>query len=402
MSLALQQTFSSLRVRNFRLYLTAQAISMTGTFLQMLAQDWLVLKLTNSGVMLGLVAATQFTPMLIFALWGGLIADRFPKLRLLFFTHSTAALIALLVGILVLTGLIQIWMVFVCALLLGLSNSIDNPTRQSFIYEMVGPGEVKNAVSLWTIVISVSRIAGPALAGVLIALVGIGVCFVLNAFSYGAVLIALSLMRPGELTASPRASNDKGQIRAGLRYAAAHPLIRRALIMLAIIGTLTYEWPTSLPLFTKFTLHGDAATYAAISVSMSVGMLIAGFIGARSAQVSQRRMILGAFLIGVFVILASFVHALPIAIVVFVGIGAANITFANLINATLQLNAEPSMRGRVMSLWNVAFQGSTAIGAPIIGWVGSTYGAPSALLVGGIAALAAAAYGFTSLRSENS
>lgn len=394
-------TFSSLKIRNYRLYYLGQIVSQSGIFLQALAQDWLVLKLTNSGLILGLVSACQFLPMLILMPWGGVIADRFPKLRLLLTTQTTAGILSLILGILVLTGAIETWMVFIFAVFLGLTNSLDFPTRQAFVHELVGKDEIKNAISLWAILISITRIAGPAIAGILIATVGIGQCFVINAISYIAVIIAFLMMRPEHLHLSERVARVKGQIKEGFDYMLRTPVLFNTLVLLAIVGTITFEWQASMPLFAKFILHGDAGTYSAISVAMSVGMLVGGITNARIGNVSERRLVYSGLLLGISTIAVAFVTNFILALVLFAVVGVFMITFANLSNSILQVNTDPKMRGRIMSFWNMAFQGSTAIGGPFIGWIGQYFGADWSLAVGGAAAVLAALYGFFKLKKSN-
>jgi MFS family permease len=394
------KTFSSLKIKNYRLYYFGQLVSLSGTFLQALAQDWLVLKLTDSGLLLGLVSACQFLPMLILMPWGGVIADRFPKLKLLFATQSILGILSLVLGILVLTGSIHVWMVFVFAICLGLTNSLDYPTRQAFVYELVGKDEIKNAVSVWTILISITRIIGPAIAGILIATVGIGQCFIINAISYIAVLVVFLLINTKHLHTSALVAATKGQIREGFNYILKTPVLFNSLTLMAVVGTLTFEWQASMPLFARFILHGDALTYSAITVALSIGMLVGGLYTARTGHVTQKRLVWAAFLLGVFTIIASFATTLIFALITFAFVGLFMIMFANLSNSLLQINTDQKMRGRIMSFWNMAFQGSTAVGGPLIGGIGQLYGAQWSLAVGGIAALVAGGYGFIVLRRK--
>ncbi len=395
------QTFSSLKIRNYRVYYIGQIISVSGTFLQSLAQDWLVLKLTGSGTLLGAVLAFQFFPVLIFSSYGGVIADRFPKRKILYITQSIGGLLALFLGILILTNIVQLWMVFVFALGLGLVSSIDNPVRQSFVSEMVGRDQIKNAVSLWAVLISVCRVIGPAIAGVLIASVGLGLCFIINAISYIAVLIALFMINSDELHHTPLQPKAKGQISEGLRYVKNTPILLVSLVMMAIIGTISFEWQASLPLFASFVLHGDAGTYSALSVALGIGMLIGGLFNASSGSTSLRPIVYSALFLGISMIISSISTNIIFVLLIFVFIGLFLIIFANLSNSILQMNSEPHMRGRVMSLWSMAFFGSTAIGGPFIGWIGEMFGAQWSLAVGGIAALIAALYGFIVLERLN-
>ena len=391
--------FSSLRIRNYRLYYFGQAISISGTFLQALAQDWLVLKLTNSGTLLGLTLSFQFLPMLILTPFGGVIADRFSKLKLLYITQSVAGILALFLGLLVLTDRIELWMVFVFALCLGIVNSVDNPVRQAFVSEMVGKDQIKNAISIWVVLIGVCRIAGPAVAGVLIATVGLGICFLINAFSYIAVLIVLFFIKKEELFEAPRVGTERGQIKEGFRYVRKNPILFITLVMMAIVGTITYEWQASLPLFSKFILNGDAGTYSALSVAMGIGMIFGGMLNALNGRSALRPIIYASFLFGVFILIASLCSNVIQATISFLFVGFFSIMFANLSNSFLQINSDPKMRGRVMAFWTMGFMGSTAIGGPIVGWIGEYFGARASLMIGGFAAIIAGIYGLLALRS---
>ncbi|MGB5156243.1 MFS transporter [Desulfobacterium sp. N47] len=391
----LNKTFSSLKIRNYRIYYLGQIVSVSGTFLQYLAQVWLVLKLSNSALMLGFIPAFQFLPMLLLTSWGGLLADRYSKLKLLYITQTLSGILALILGLLVLTGNVQLWMVFVFALCLGLINSIDNPARSTFIFEMVGSEKIKNAVSLWTILISSARIIGPAIAGIIVATIGIGECFVINAASYIAVLIGLSMIRKSELhSAPPVDAAAKGQIKEGLKYVRSTPVLFNTLVMMAIIGTITFEWQVSMPLFAKFILNGDAGVYSIINVSLGIGMLIGGVANASSSVTSQKRMGYTALLFGTTVLISAFTSTLLWATIAFIFVGIFSMAFVNLTSSILQINTDSKMRGRVMALWSMAFLGSTAIGGPLIGWVGEVFGVRWTLIVGGIAALIAGVWGY--------
>jgi MFS family permease len=366
--------------------------------LQAFAQDWLVLKLTNSGTMLGVTLAFQFLPMLIFSYYGGAISDRFSKLKILYYAQIAAGILALVLGILVLTNTVQLWMVFALAFLLGLVMTVANPAQQSFVFEMVGRDQIQNAISLWTMLIGLARIVGPAVAGILIATIGLGECFIINAISYIAVLSALLMIRTNELHSPSQPS--QGKLMEGLKYIAKTPVIFTTLIMMAIVGTLTFEWQASLPLIAKFTFNGDAGTYSIISVALSVGMLIGGFITASTGRVSTKIISLVAMFFGFFLLLASTAPDFILLVSAFVIVGAFAISFGNMTNSIIQINADPQMRGRVMALWAAAFFGSTAIGGPIIGWVGEAFGPRWTLAVGGIAAVIAGMWGFYRVKKE--
>lgn len=388
-----KRTFSSLKIRNYRLYFFGQAISLSGTWMQTIAQSWLVLKITGSGTALGLITALQFLPILLFGAWGGVIADRFSKRRILFVTQSVSGLLALILGVLVATDTVQLWMVGVLAFCLGLVNAVDNPTRQTFILEMVEEDHFPNAVSLNSTQVNLARVAGPAIGGVLIAGIGIAWCFTVNALSYIAVLFALWLMRPEELSPPPRRSAKKGKLREGFRYIAHTPLVRDTLIMMALIGTLSYEFVVILPLFAEFTFHQGAAGYAALMAAMGAGSAAGGLYTAHRRVRSPAMLVNAAFAFGIVMLMTAVMPTFALAMAAMALVGFFSINFLSLGNVLLQLESDPSMRGRVMALWAVAFLGSTPIGGPIIGWIGEHIGPRWGLAVGGVAAIAAAGFG---------
>ncbi len=393
-----RETFASLWVRNYRLYYIGQTISVSGTFTQQVAQAWLVLKLTNSGAALGLIAALQNLPVLLFAPWGGALADRYPKRRLLLVTQAGFGLLALLLGLLVITGWVRLWMVAALAFCFGLINAIDNPTRQSFIVEMVGAPHLRNAVSLNSTMMNVSRIIGPAIAGILITTIGLAPCFVLNGLSYAVVIVMLLAMHVAELNPAAVAPKGKGQIREGLRYVRATPLLRHILVIMAIIGTLTYEFQVSLPLMAEFTFAGTAGNYAALTSALGVGAVIGGLATASRKSASFRTLVVAAFFFGLSALAASVMPTLPLTVAGVMVVGFCSIYFSSTGNTALQLGSDPQMRGRVMALWAVAVLGSTAIGGPIIGFIGQYAGARWGLATGGVAALVAAGYGLLAMR----
>ena len=392
-----RETFASLYVRNYRLYYCGQIISTSGTFMQMVAQAWLVLHLTGSGTALGLATALQYLPILFLAPYGGVIADRVAKRKILFWTQSISGLLALVLGTLVATGLVRVWMVYLLALALGLVNTFDNPTRQTFHMELVGPDRVRNAVTLYSILINLARIAGPALAGLLIAGVGLAPCFIINGLSFGAVVLMLAMMRPGELLRTPPVPAEKGQILEGFRYVAATPVVGATLLLMAIVGTLTFEFQISLALLAKGTFLGDARSYAFLTSAMGVGAAVGGLCFASRKGSAPRQLVSASLLFGLAVLAAASMPSLLLCGVAMVAVGVCSINFSSLGNSTLQLESSPQMRGRVMSLWSVAFLGSTTIGGPIVGWFAEVAGARWGLALGGLAALAAAALGAVTL-----
>jgi MFS family permease len=393
-----KRTFKALEVRNYRLYFIGQIISVSGTWMQGVAQSWLVLQLTGSGAALGAVLGAQFLPTLFAGPLGGVIADRFPKRRLLLITNTAAGLLALTLGLLVATDLVQLWMVFVLAFLLGCTNALDNPARQTYVQEMVGPTLVPNAISLNSVVMNSSRMIGPATAGVLIATVGLEVCFLVNAASYLAVLAALLLMRTSELHTTPTVARAKGQLREGFRYVWQTPALRTPLLMMTAVGALTYEFAVTLPLLAKFTFGGDAGTYAAMSVTMAAGAVVGGLVVASRGKPTSRRLTGAALVFGLLVLALAAAPSLTVVFLVLPLIGASSITFIATSNATLQLTAPAAMKGRVMALFAVAFLGTTPIGGPIVGWIAQATDPRVALALGGLVAITAARLGSRSLR----
>jgi MFS family permease len=389
------QTFKSLGVRNYRLYFIGQGISITGTWMQTIAQTWLVLSLTHSATAVGLISAAQFLPILLLGPLGGVIADRFDKRKLLYFTQSTSMILALVLACLVQFHLVQLWIIYVLAACLGLVTMIDNPTRQSFVMELVGPERLTNAVTLNSVEINLGRIIGPTIAGVLIASVGLGLCFFLNAASFVAVLICLALMDGRLLKKVKPTTKIKGQLSQGFRYIARTPILRDTLIMMALIGTFTYEFQVVLPVLASKTFHGSASLYAAFYSAMSVGSVVGGLITASlRRKVSLKALAITTLLFGFAMLAASATPTAMLTLVVMVVVGFVSIAFTAQANATLQLSSSPEMRGRVMSLWTVAFLGTTPIGGPIIGWISDVASPQAGLAVGAVAALLAAAYGF--------
>jgi MFS family permease len=387
---AWNQTFHSLRVRNYRVYFIAQLISVSGTWMQSIAQAWLVLHLTGSGVDLGIVTGLQFLPVLLFGPFGGLVADRLDKRKLLFATQTAGGLLALTLGILTVTHVVQLWQVYVLAGSLGAVNLFDNPARQTFVMEMVGREDLPNAVSLNSVVMNASRVVGPAIGGLVIVLFGLGICFFVNAVSYVAVLIGLAMMRVADLHRTPPVERARGQVRDGLRYVWRTPPLRNTLIAMAVIGIFAYNFSVTLALLAKVTFHGGAGTYALLTSCMGVGAIIGGLFAAHRAKPTPRLLHTLALVFGVLLCGVAFAPSLVVVSVVIVIMGAASIGFIATANATLQLQAEPAMRGRVMSLYAMAFLGSTPIGAPLVGAIAQWSNPRIAIAVGGVATVLAA------------
>jgi len=385
-------TFRSLRIRNYRLYFTSQIISVSGTWMQSVAQAWLVLRLApagHQGVDLGVVTALQFLPMLLFGTYGGLVADRLDKRRLLYATQSVAGVLALVLGLLTQFGAVRLWMVFVLATLLGFVNMVDNPARQTFVLEMVGRDDLPNAVSLNSVVMNGARVIGPAIGGALIALVGLAVCFEVNAASYVAVIIGLSLMNGGELHRSERVQRARGQLRQGLRYVWRTPGLRDPLLLVAVVGTLAYNFQVVLALLAKLTFHGGAGVYSALTSVMAGGAVVGGLVVAGRNRPNVRRLAALGIGFGVFILGVALSPSLAVALAVIFPMGALSISFIATANATLQLRSDPAMRGRVMALYAIAFLGTTPIGSPLVGWISQAASPRVALAVGAVATIAA-------------
>lgn len=395
MDRVLKNTFASLRVRNFRLFIMGQAISLCGTWMQTIGLSWLILSMTHSGTQLGLIIAAQYVPILVFGAWGGVIADRFNKRHVLYATQSLAGILALVLGMLVVTHSVQIWMLYTLAAALGLVTVADNPTRQSFVIEMAGPDHVRNAVTLNSIMVNAARVVGPSIAGILIATVGIGACFLANAVSYIAVLVALALMRHSELYPAPIAPKGPGQVKAGLQYVWSEPKLRATLIMMFIIGTFAFEFSVVFPLFATDTLHGNAATYSAMMTAMGIGAIIGGLYTAGStSNLRESQLFWVALLFGVSTIVTAVMPTLGSTLFALVLVGALSVLFVALGNTTLQLSSDPTMRGRVMALWAIAFLGTTPIGGPIMGYICQHSNPRIGLAVGGLSSVIAAYVGY--------
>lgn len=386
--LAFHRTFHALgHSRNFRLFFAGQAVSVTGTWMQMVATAWLVLRLSGSGVALGVETALAFGPILLLGAWGGSLADRHDKRRLLMIAQASSALLALGLFAIVATDVARLWMVYALASGQGIVTAIEQPTRHSFFAEMVRPGDLMNAISLNSAVMTGTRIVGPALAGAMIAGVGMEWCFLLNAVSFLGVIGALKAMRTEELRPQ-RAEREGKAIREGLRYVWRTPQLRRPLVLMAALYLFSFNYSVLMPLFAERTFAGDAGTLGTLLSVMGGGSLIGALALAGRGAPSERRLALAAVAVGVVTVLVSFAPTLDTAIVAMVPLGVASIVFMTTANSTLQLSARPAMRGRVMALYGMVFLGSAPIGGPVAGWVGEHLGARTGLALGGAVALA--------------
>jgi MFS family permease len=393
-----RRTFRSLRVRNYRIWFIGQSVSLSGTWMQTVAQSWLVYSLTHNAVYLGLTAALQFLPVLVLGAYGGVIADRLDKRHVLMATQALFMAQALALWLVVVTGVVQLWMVWALALAMGFINVFDNPSRQSFAMDMVGPEDLTNAVGLNSVIVNMSRIVGPAIAGLLIWRVGLSLTFLVNAASFVAVLAALFLMRPAELHLVPRMRAGRGQVRAGLRYAWGLWELRVPLLMMAVVGTLSYNFTVVLPLFASEVFHAGGGTLGALTTAMGIGALAGALVVASRRRPRYRLLIAVTFAFGVLALAVALAPTLPLALGLLVPMGAASVAFIALANSLLQLHSTGQMRGRVMSLWAIVFLGSTPIGAPLTGLVAEHFGARAALGMGAVAALLAALGGAFALR----
>jgi MFS family permease len=389
MSAALRRSFASLRVPNYRRYFAGQLVSLSGNWMQIVAEMWLILSLTGSGLAVGLTSALQFLPLLLFGAWGGLLADRIPKRSLLTVTQTLMALPALALWAVAAAGVVTPGMVYALILVRGAINSVDNPARQSFAIEMVGSELVVNAVSLNSVLIHSARIAGPAGAGVVIATLGVGPCFLLNALSFAAMVVALRGMDGDELKLPP-AKAGRGGVRAALRYVVRTPRLAIPLAMMTVVGTLGYNFQVILPLLARFSFDGGASAYTALAVSMGAGSVIGALAAGARGRVGPRMLVGAAFGFGLVALIAASAPTLPLEAVALVPLGAASVTFAAGVNSSLQLAADPPMRGRVMALYSMVFLGSAPIGGPIAGWLSQSIDPRAALVLAGTAGLLAA------------
>jgi MFS family permease len=383
--------FRSLRVRNYRLYSSGQLVSLTGTWMQRVAQDWLVLELTNSGTALGIVTALQFGPSLLFGLWGGVLADRGDKRKLLLATQTGLATIALVLGLLDLAGVVQYWHVLLLALALGIVAAVDSPVRQSFVVEMVGSEDLPNAVAINSTIFNAGRIIGPAVAGVMITAVGTGWAFVTNAASSLAVLAGLLLMRTAELHPAPQLDRVKGQLSAGLQYVRHRADLLLTMILIFVVGTFGLNFQITTALLAKYVFHRQASGYGLLSTALAVGACAGAVVATRRrGRPSSAFLVLAAAGFGLAEVLAGSMPTFAATAVLLVPAGVAMLTLTTAANTSVQLGVEPTMRGRVMALYLVCFMGGTPLGAPIVGWLSGTLGPRWGMIGGGLVSLIAA------------
>ena len=384
MRLTGKETFRSLRTRNYRLYASGQLVSLAGTFMQAVAQAWLVLKLTGSGTALGLVTTLQFTPILLFGGVAGVLVDRVDRRRLYLWTQSLAGLEALILGLLTVTGAVQLWMVYVMAALLGVITALDQPVRSSIVLDLVGPADLTNAISLNMAMSNTSRVVGPALAGVTIAVFGVGPCFLLNAASFAAVIVALLLMRPEEMHPAVLQPRERKQFRKGLSYVGRTPELLAILVMSALFFGVAWEFDVILPLLARYTFHGGAGIYGLLTAAMGLGAVVGALLTAARNKPSKSMLTSTGVAFAVALLLAAAAPAIPVELVAMMIVGATGIALASVCSSRLQLQAAPGMRGRVMALWSVAVVGTRPLGGPLVGFVGQHLGPRYGLALGGL------------------
>jgi len=400
----LLRTFVALRHRNFRLFWFGQLISLTGTWMQSIGQAWLVLELTHSAWLLGVVGALQFLPVMLLSLFGGVLADRLPKRKVLLFTQSSAMLQATLLWILVATGHVQIWEVLALASLLGLTNSIDMPTRQAFVAEMVGREDLPNAIALNSSLFNMARVVGPGLGGIIIALLGVAPLFLFNAISFIAVIVGLALIKMNDLYAQAKRSTAKGEapkqstfqsLREGLAYVAHTPSVLLVIVVIGVISLFGINFNVVLPLFATDVLHVGAEGFGFISATFGLGSLLSAlWLAWGNRKPSIQHLLAGAFAFCILEIFFALSHLYLLSLVLIAGVGFAQIAFSATSNTTLQTVTPDYLRGRVMSVYMVVFAGSVPLGNLFTGGIAHLFGAPIALLMGAGLSLIAAIVGW--------
>ena len=391
--------FRALRVRNFRIYASANLVSLTGTWMQRIGQDWLVLQLSgDSGVALGLITALQFGPTLLLSMYGGVLGDRYAKRRVLVITQALMGVLALLLGVLVATGGVALWHVFALAGGLGAVAAVDAPVRQAFVSEMVGPALLANAVGLNSTIFNGARLVGPSIAGLLIGASSgnTAPAFFVNAASFAFTIGALAWMRAAELNPSPPVARAKGQLSAGLRYTWAHPDLVLAMALAFVIGTFGFNYQVTIALMAREVFHLGAEAFGLLSTAFAVGSLSGALLSTRrSERPRQRFLVVSAVVFGLLTVVSGFMPTYLSFAAMLVPTGAAALVFSVANNSFVQLGVEPQMRGRVMALYFMCFMGGTPVGAPLIGLIAEHFGAPWGLILGGavcvVAGLVAAA-----------
>ncbi|MFP7832777.1 MFS transporter [Marisediminicola sp. LYQ134] len=379
-----RDTFSSLAIRNYRLYVFSQVVSNTTVWMQRIAIDWLVLELTGNVALVGVVVALQFSPILFFGAWGGVIADRYSKRRLLITVQSIVAVLCAALAALTITGVVSVWHVFVIAFVLGMASAVDGPARAAFVTEMVGNAHVRNAISVNASIFHLGGLVGPALSGLLIVAVGSGWSIGINAVATVMVVCALAAMRASELRPAPRSRRSGGQIRQALRYAASKPPILWSLVTLSFVSTFGMSLPVLLTGMANDVYETGATGYGLYNSLAAVGALTGAVLSTRRTTLRLRGIVLGAIVFGLVTTVAGFAPSVGVFFVALVGIGLTRLLFATSAESMTQLSSNVGIRGRVMSLYIMVLLGGQAIGGPVMGWIAETWGAQTGFAVAGI------------------
>ena len=398
LKLAAGDTFRSLRIRNYRLFFAGQLVSQAGTWMQMVAVIWVVLQLTDDGFALGLATAAQFAPVLVFGAWGGVVADRVDHHRFMLGTQAAFTVIAGAFSLLVFTDRLTMPFIYGLSLLFGFATAMDNPVRRTLVVDLVGPGDVPNAVALNSTLMTASRVVGPAAAGALIAGVGVEWCFLVNFVTYLAVIVALARMDRSQIRSSPKVERASGQLREGVRYVWAAPRLTLPIVLLAVVGTLAFEFQVTLPLFAERALDGDDTTFTYLYSLMSFGSVVGALSIARRSDVSTHLLAWGAIWLGVSMGALALAPTIPLAMIAVIPVGVTTIVLISGANSVIQLRAAPEMRGRALALTAVVFIGSTPIGGPIAGWVSEQFGAAAGIWLGAVASGLAGVWTLRELR----
>ena len=381
---ALSRQFSALSERNFRVFFVGQVVSLVGTWMQSVGFAWLTLQLTNSEVAVGLVTTLQFLPMMLFALVGGVLADRWPRRKTLVILQAAALVQAGLLGALVLTDTVQLWHVYILALVSGLLSAIERPTRQAFFSEMAGREHLANAVALHSMILNGSRVIGPALAGVVIAWWGVEWTFILNAISYAAVVAGYGLIRSSALHAQKvraPAGSVLGQIREGVQFAVRTPSFAFIFILLAVIGTLGYNFNVTIPLLARFVLHTSPERFGLLTSALGLGSLLAAFWLAAAGSRSEGFLIVAALMFSAFFLILAVSHWFWLTALGLFLVGFAGISLMTGANTTIQLEAPEEMRGRMISIYMFLMAGSTPIGGFLTGYFASVWSVRASLII---------------------
>ncbi|MGB2948430.1 MAG: MFS transporter [Rhodococcus sp. (in: high G+C Gram-positive bacteria)] len=395
--------FAALRTRNYRLWASGQIVSLVGTWMQRVAQDWLVLTLSGgNGLAVGIVMALQFGPTLVLSVWGGVLADRYDKRTLLMITQAFAAVCGLALGLLDVGNVVELWHVYVIAFILGCSSAIDAPVRQSFTIEMVGQEKLSNAIALNSMTFNMARVIGPAISGVLITVIGTGWVFLINAASFTAVFAALLAMRVRDLFEVERAPRAKGQVRAGFAYVLSRPDLRVLLATVFMVATFGLNFPLALAVLARNTFGSGAATYGLLSTALAVGTLAGATLAARRAKAPRLRLFLGAVIVfGVFEILVGLMPNYVLVAILLVPTGALTLTFTTSAMNILQMSVPSDMRGRVMGIYMLCFLGGAPLGSPVLGLLADVLDPRAPLLIGGVVSLATGLFAAVYLLRHN-